>query len=97
MGRVSLLPAVVQAALIGAVVLALAGATALAALHSGGVPQFRQIVAAGPDLALVVENGPFCVPEAPLAACNTTVQQEFRVWLFARGAKYSLLAYTWRR
>lgn len=96
MRREVVLPAV-QAALIGLVVLALGGATGLVALRSGAVPQFQQIVAAGPNLALVVENGPFCVPAAPLAACNTRVKQEFRVWIYARNTRHELIAYTWRR
>ena len=89
--------AAIQAALIGVVVLALIGATGLAALHGGAVPQFQQIVGAGPDLALVLENGPFCVPDAPLAACNTRVKQEFRAWIYVNNAKHELFAYTWRR
>jgi hypothetical protein len=91
------LSAAIQAALLGALVLALLGATGVAALHGGAVPQFRRIMAAGPDLALVVENGPFCVVDAPLVACNTRVKQEFRVWLYASNTKHGLLAYTWRQ
>lgn len=95
MGR-GLSLAALQAAAIAALVLALLGATGLAALHGGAVPQFRQIMAAGPRLALVIENGPFCVPDAPLAACNATVRQEFRIWLYAGNTTQTVIAYVWR-
>jgi len=95
MGRAAILPTAALAVLIAAIVLALIGATGLGALHSGGVPQFQQIVAVGPNIALVVENGPFCVPDAPLAACHSAVRQEFRVWYYASKTKHEILAYAW--
>jgi len=96
LGRAPILPTATLAALIAAIVLALIGATGLGALHSGGVPQFQQIIAVGPRVALVIENGPFCVPDAPLAACHSAVRQEFRVWYYASNTKHEILAYTWR-
>ena len=65
------------------IVLLLIGGTFLGALHSRLVPQFLKIIAVGPHLALVIENGSFCVPDTPLAACHTAIRSEFRVWLYA--------------
>lgn len=97
MGRASLLTAVVQAALIGAIALALISATGLAAPHSGGVPQFRRSWPRGPDLALVVENGPFCVSRPPrsppaIPPCSRSSGSDL-----ASNTRYGLVAYTWRR
>jgi hypothetical protein len=97
MRRTTIALAAAQAALIAALAVALLGAAGVGALHSGAVPQFRQIVAAGPAVALVIENGPVCVPPVPLAACHTTVQQEFRVWLFAANRPHRILTYAWRK
>ena len=85
------------AALAGLVALALAGVVALSELRAGQVPLFRQILAAGPGFALVIENGHFCVPDAPLAACNTGVRRELRVWYYTRGAKQEILTHIWKR
>lgn len=85
-----------QVLLLAALVLALLGATFAGALRGGVVPQFRQILAVGPRLALVVENGPFCVVDVPLAACHADVRQEFRVWVFVEDGSRELLSHVWR-
>lgn len=87
---------VAQAMIVAAIVLAFAGILGLGALRGGVVPPFRQITFLGAKHALVVESGPFCVPDAPLAACHSRVRHELRVWYYTRSAKHELLTYSWR-
>lgn len=93
--RVALRSVAAQICLLALVALLLLGATFVGALRGGLIPQFSQIIAVSPRLALVIENGPFCVPEAPLAACHTAVRSEFRVWLYADNQKREIVAHSW--
>lgn len=95
MWRRPTLPPAIQLALLAAIVLALVGVTGYSALQSPGAPQFQQIVTLGPGLALVLESGPFCVPDAPLAACHTRARQELRIWYYAGSARHELLTHVW--
>lgn len=93
MSRAPLLLRAVQLGLIAVVLVALLTVGAAGALRGGLVPQFRQIVGVGRGTALVVENGLFCVPDVPLAACHTRARHELRIWVYAGGAKHELLTY----
>jgi hypothetical protein len=84
-----------QVALLAAVILLLASGSFLGALRGGMVPPFQQVLSVGPRLALVVENGPFCVEPGPLSACHTNVHQEFRVWYYVEGQSHEVLSHIW--
>jgi hypothetical protein len=86
-----------QIVLLALLAVALSAGIFAGALRLGVVPQFQQILAAGSRLALVVENGPVCNDPVPLAACNSGVRQEFRVWLYADNSARSLVRYNWQK
>lgn len=65
-------------------------------MQRAGAPQFRQIITVGPGLALVLESGPFCVPDAPLANCHTRARHELRIWYYAGSARHEILTHVWR-
>ena len=83
--------------LIGALILLLGGATALGALQAWMLPPFQHIVAVGRH-ALVVEHGPFCVPETPLPRCKSAiVREELRVVYLSPQERHTLLSVVRRR